>query len=63
MKSIMLSVCGLLDCVAGAFPLNPSFTPEAVMEYKAKADAGDTTGLFSFPASKWMKEAFAILAR
>ena len=41
MKSIMLFVFGLLVCVAGAFPLNPSFTPEAVAAYKAKADAGD----------------------
>ena len=41
MKSIMLSICGLLACAAGAFPLNPSFTPEAVAAYKAKADAGD----------------------
>ena len=41
MKSIILSVWGLLACVAGAFPLNPSFTPEAVAAYKAKADAGD----------------------
>ena len=24
---------------------------------------GEATGLFSFPASKWMKEAFAILTR
>ena len=35
MKSVILSVCGLLACVAGAFPLNPSFTPDAVAAYKA----------------------------
>ena len=40
MKSIVLSICGLLACAAGAFPLNPSFTPEAVAAYKAKAGTG-----------------------
>ena len=29
MRPIILFVCGLLVCVAGAFPLNPSFTPDA----------------------------------
>ena len=48
MKSIILSVCCLLACVAGAFPLNPSFTPEAVAGYKAKADAGDAEAQYRY---------------
>ena len=51
MKSIILSVWGLLACVAGAFPLNPSFTPEAVAAYKAKADAGDAEAQYLYSSA------------
>ena len=35
MKSNMMVVCGSLACAVGVFPLNPSFTPEAVAAHKA----------------------------
>ena len=49
-KSMLMSVVGLLASAAIGFPLNPSFTPEAVKEYKARADAGDAEAqyLYSF---------------
>ena len=51
MKLSMLSICGLLACVVGAFPLNPSFTPEAVAAYKAKADAGDAEAQYLYSSA------------
>ena len=48
-RMLMVAIC-LLAFVAIGFPLNPSFTPEAVKEYKARADAGDAEAqyLYSF---------------
>ena len=41
MKSLLMVVAGLALTVANGIPLNPSYTPEVVREYKEKADAGD----------------------
>ena len=37
-KVMLMSVAGLFAWAAIGFPLNPSFTSEAVKEYKARAD-------------------------
>ena len=51
MKSNMMVVCGSQVCAADAFPLNPSFTPEAVAAYKAKADAGDAEAQYLYSSA------------
>ena len=48
MKSISTVVAGLLTLAGMGFPLNPSFTPEAVKAYKAKADSGDAEAQYLY---------------
>ena len=47
-RSMLISVVGLLASSAIGFPLNPTFTPEAVKEYKVKADAGDAEAQYLY---------------
>ncbi len=47
-KVMLMSVIGMLASAAIGFPLNPSFTPEAVKEYKAKADVGDAEAQYLY---------------
>ena len=50
-RSMLMSVVGLLASSAIGFPLNPSFTPEAVKEYKVKADAGDAEAQYLYSSA------------
>ena len=49
-RMVMTSVC-FFAFVAVGFPLNPSFTPEAVKEYKVKADAGDAEAQYLYSSA------------
>lgn len=48
MKRVLMTTLCLLAFVAIGFPLNPSFAPEAVKEYKARADAGDAEAQYLY---------------
>ena len=48
MKSLLVVVSALSAYASLAFPIDPSFTPEAVREYKMKADAGDAESQYLY---------------
>ena len=50
-KAMLMPVVGLLVSAAIGFPLNPSFTPEAVKEYKVKADLGDAEAQYLYSSA------------
>lgn len=51
MKRILMTAMCFRVFMAIGFPLNPSFTPEAVKEYKAKADAGDAEAQYLYSSA------------
>ena len=53
-KVMLMPVIGMLASAAIGFPLNPSFTPEAEKEYKARADAGDAEAQYLYSSALWV---------
>jgi hypothetical protein len=47
-SAIFMSLVGLNTLMSFGFPMNPSFTPEAVKQYKTKADAGDAEAQYLY---------------
>ena len=48
MKTFLTITSGLFLMVVTGFPINPSFSPNAVKKYKAKADEGDAEAQYLY---------------
>ena len=51
MKKVLVLITSMILVVANGFPLNPSYTPEAVREYKVRADAGDPEAQYLYSSA------------